>query len=47
MLLHCPLNILDDNDRIVDDDPDGEHKREQRDRILVASEEDVVGWRRY
>ena len=33
MLLHHPLDVLDHDDGVVDHDADGEHEREERDRI--------------
>ena len=33
MLLHHALDVLDHDDGVVDDDADGEHDREQRDRV--------------
>ena len=33
VLLHHPFDVLDHDDRVVDDDADGEHEGEQRDRI--------------
>ena len=33
MLLHHPLNVLDHDDGVVDDDADGKHNGEQRYRI--------------
>ena len=33
MLLHHALDVLDHDDRVVDDDADGEHHRQQRDGI--------------
>ena len=33
MLLHHALDILDDDDGVIDHDADGEHDRQQRDRI--------------
>ena len=33
MLLHHPLDVLDHDDRVVDDDADGQHDRQQRDRV--------------
>ena len=33
MLLHHPLDILDHHDGVVDDDADGQHDRQQRDRV--------------
>ena len=31
MLVHVALDVLDDDDRVVDDDADREHEPEQRD----------------
>ena len=33
LLLHHAFDVLDHDDRIVDDDADGQHEREQRDRV--------------
>ena len=33
MFLHHALDVLDDDDRVVDDDADGEDHREQRDGV--------------
>ena len=33
LLLHQSLDVLDDDDRVVDDEPDREHEAEQRERV--------------
>jgi hypothetical protein len=38
LLLHDALDVLDDDDRVVDDDADGEHEPEEREQIHRESE---------
>ena len=38
-----PLNVLDDDDGVVDDDADGEHKRQQGDGVGRVSDEQEHG----
>ena len=38
-LLHVPIDILDNDDRIVDDEPDREHECEQRQEVDRVTEE--------
>src|SRR5262245_21310340 len=41
--LNHPFNVLDNDNGIIDDDPDGEHKRKQRDRVGRVSNEKQYG----
>ena len=40
LFLHHALDVLDDDDRVVDHDSDGEHHRQQRDRVGRIAERD-------
>ena len=39
VLAHVPLDVLDDDDRVVDDDAGGEHDAEQRQRVDREAEQ--------